>query len=137
MKALKQSLMLASLALPVLSACITSSSAPTAYPLSEVAISITVPDAAWEVEIVAAHRIAQEVWVLSVLKRDDTAIGAQVITTVEDSARIQTGAAEIRHFVVGRTFEWESKEPYTFLRTVDDYYRMLPANAIKIYDRSA
>ncbi len=135
MRILKHPILAGLLLLPILSACITGTTGANAPGVSEVVISVTVPDPTWDVEIVAAHRIAQEVWVLSVLNQNKDATGAQVITTVEDRARIETGAAEVRHFVVGRTFAWESQEPYTFLESTDEYYRMLPPSAIKIFDR--
>ena len=46
-------------------------------------------------------------------------IGAQVISTIEDSAVIDNVDLPVRHFIIGKTWGWENEEPYTFIKSIE------------------
>ena len=81
----------------------------------EIKVELTVPDAAWSVDIEAIHRVQDELWVVAAVSRDRDRMGAQVISTVESSVDVALPDLPVRYFIVGKTWAWDNAEPYTFL----------------------
>lgn len=84
----------------------------------EITVLLTVPDSAWKIAIDAVYQLRGEIWVVSIVSRDPNAIGLQVISTVRDSVEVDVGGnLLVKHFVLGKTWNWDNKEGYTFLKS--------------------
>lgn len=81
----------------------------------EITVELTVPDAAWEITIDEVHRVGDALWVISTVSRDPDLMGAQVISTVRASLRLEAPDLPTKHFVIGKSWDWQNQEPYTFL----------------------
>lgn len=67
-------------------------------------VILTVPDSAWKIAIDAVYLVRGEIWVVSTVSRDPSAIGLQVISTVSDSVEVDV--------------DWAKKQmPVSFIRT--------------------
>ena len=108
---------------------------PGAVPPHEVTVALDAPDAAWSIHIEEVHRTGGELWVFSQLRRQQGAMAAQVITTVSDTVRLHSRPLGVRHFVAGRTWNWENRSDITFLDGRTDFHRSLPQNSVRIYSR--
>ena len=82
----------------------------------EITIALTVPDSAWTISIDEIYEVSGELWVVSIVSRDPNTIGLQVISTLKQSETIVAPDLPVKHFVIGKTWQWENKEPYTFLK---------------------
>jgi zinc protease len=78
-------------------------------------VSVTAPDSAWRLSIEAVYQVKGELWVISRVSRDPDAMGAQVITTLKASVKIEAPELPVKHFVIGKTWNWEGDEPCTYL----------------------
>jgi hypothetical protein len=85
----------------------------------EIAISLTVPDSAWTISIDEVYEVRGELWVISSLSRDPDVTGLQVISTLKQSEKIVVPDLPVKHFVIGKTWQWKNKEPYTFIDNID------------------
>ena len=83
----------------------------------EVAVTLTVPDAAWEISIDEVHQVNNEIWVISSVSRNPYLMGAQVISVVKASVKCTAADLPVKHFVIGKTWNWPNEEPYTFIKT--------------------
>jgi len=81
----------------------------------EIKVKLTVPDAAWAITIDEVHSVGNELWVISTVSRNPDLIGAQVISTVQASLKLAAPDLPLRYFVIGKTWNWKNKEPYTFI----------------------
>ena len=77
-------------------------------------VSLTVPDAGWSVKITEVYQLSGELAVVAKLSRSSD-LAAQMITEVSDSVEIEAPKLPVRYFVIGKTWNWASSEPYTFL----------------------
>jgi hypothetical protein len=68
---------------------------------------VTVPDSAWRLTIEAVYQVKEELWVISRVSRDPHAMGLQVITTLKASVKVEAPELPVRHFVIGKTWNWE------------------------------
>jgi hypothetical protein len=83
-----------------------------------ITVILTVPDSAWKIAIDAVYQVRDVIWVVSTVSRDPNAIGLQVISTVRDSVEVDAlGELPVKYFVVGKTWNWDNKEGYTFLKS--------------------
>ena len=81
---------------------------------STVSVQLTVPDGGWKIRIVQVYQTPTHLLALSELKRlRGPAI--QVISQAKDSIKVLTPKLPVRHYVLGKTWNWPNKEPYTFL----------------------
>ena len=84
----------------------------------KVTVILTVPDSAWKIVIDAVYQVRGEIWVISTASRDPNAIGLQVISHVRDSVEVdEPGKLPLKYFVVGKTWNWDNKEGYIFLKS--------------------
>jgi hypothetical protein len=81
----------------------------------ELTVELTVPDSAWVVSIHGVHEVGNELWVISSVSRDPDAMGAQVISTVKDSVKLAAPDLPVKNYIIGKAWDWENKEPYTFI----------------------
>jgi len=82
---------------------------------TEISVSVTVPDAGWNITIEQVVQIGEEFWVLSRLQRRPV-MSAQVISIAADKVRVPSPLLPIKHFILGKTWRWENKEPHTFIK---------------------
>ena len=83
----------------------------------EITVTLTVPDAAWEISIEEVHRVKNEIWVISTVSRNPYLMGAQVISVVKASIKCAAADGPVKHFIIGKTWNWPNEEPFTFLKT--------------------
>ena len=86
----------------------------------EITVTLTVPDAAWVISIDEVHEVKNEIWVISTVARDPDMMGAQVISIVKASVKLAAPDLPVKHFVIGKTWDWKNKEPYTFIKTLNE-----------------
>ena len=82
----------------------------------EITVEVTVPESAWTIAIDEVHEVNNELWVVSTVSRDPNIMGAQVISLVRASVKLAVRDLPVKHFVLGKTWSWKSKEPYTFIK---------------------
>ena len=85
----------------------------------EVTVRLAVPDTTWAVAIEEIHKIGNELWVIASVAQDPDMMGAQVITTVEDSLKLAAPDLPVKFFVIGKTWNWENEESYSFIESLD------------------
>jgi hypothetical protein len=85
----------------------------------EITVALTVPDTAWVISIDEVRKVNNEIWVISKVSKNPDVMGAQVISTIEASAVIDPVDLPVRHFIIGKTWDWENEEPYTFIKSIE------------------
>jgi len=85
----------------------------------EITVKLTVPDTAWIISIDEVRKVNNEIWVISKVSKNPDVMGAQVISTIEASAVIDPVDLPVRHFIIGKTWDWENEEPYTFIKSIE------------------
>lgn len=94
-------------------------------PPRTLSIEVTVPDAAWQVEIDRVYRRGDRLLAVSRLRRNPEAMAAQVISQATDSVRL--GAPDdlpVEHVVLGKKWDWE-EEPYLFVEDEKELEKMV------------
>jgi len=89
----------------------------------EITVKMTVPDATWSIAIDEVYEVGDELWVVSIVSQNPDMAGAQVISTVQASLTIAAPDLPVKHFIVGKTWNWKNEEPYIFikdLKQIDD-----------------
>ena len=81
-----------------------------------VTVKMDVPDSAWRIDIDGVYQVSNEILVVAVVSRDPNAMGAQVISSVKDSVKVEAPVLPIKYHVIGKTWGWKNKEPYLFLK---------------------
>jgi hypothetical protein len=84
----------------------------------DIVVHLTVPDTTWSVSIDEVHQVGDALWVISVLSQNPEVMGAQVISTVQDSLTLPVPDLPVKHFIMGKTWAWENEEPYTFIDNI-------------------
>ena len=82
-----------------------------------IAVALTVPDTTWRVTIDEVYRVGDTLWVIAAVSQPPDAMGAQVISTVEDALVLDAPDLPVRVFVLGKTWNWQNQEPYDFIST--------------------
>jgi hypothetical protein len=95
-----------------------------------ITVTLTVPDAAWEIVIDEVHEVKGEIWVVSTVSREPDMMGAQVISTVKDSVKCAAADLPEKHFVIGKTWNWPSEEPITFIKTMSELEKELKSGKL-------
>jgi len=85
----------------------------------EITVRLAVPDTTWAVAIDEVHKIGNELWVIAVVSQNPDVMGAQVITTVEDTLKLAAPDLPVQFFVIGKTWKWENEESYNFIESLD------------------
>lgn len=86
-----------------------------------VGVELKVPDTTWGVHIEDVYQVDSELWVVSKVEQQaGEVMGAAVVSTVKDEVVVPTEAQTIKHFVVGKTWDWANEEPYTFLTGTEE-----------------
>ncbi len=86
-----------------------------------VTVRLDTPDAGWNIAIEKIYRTRESLVVISKLSHSaDSA--AQVITTVSDTAHIPaTKDLPIRHYILGKSWNWGKSPDYTFIDSMDAF----------------
>ena len=81
---------------------------------STVSVQLTVPDGGWKIRIVQVYQNSTHLLAVSKLERH-RGPAIQVISQAKDSVKVKAPKLPVRHFVLGKTWNWLNKEPVTFL----------------------
>ncbi len=87
-----------------------------------ISVRIDTPHAGWSILIEAIYQTEESIVVLSKLS-ESTDMAAQVITTVSDTVQIPASeeALSIRHYIIGKTWDWGSSKELTFIDSIDAF----------------
>jgi hypothetical protein len=96
----------------------------------EITVELTVPDSAWAVSINEVHEVGNELWVISTVSRDPDAMGAQVISTVQDSMKLAVPDLPVKNYIIGKAWAWENTEPYTFIKDLKQIEKELKSGKL-------
>ena len=98
-------------------------------------VRLDTPDAGWRIKIKEIYRTSESIVVISQLtqSQDDA---ASVISTVSDTVNISTtdNKLPVRHYILGKTWDWSSPTDYTFIDSMDVFGASLD-NAERIYEK--
>lgn len=83
---------------------------PALWADEAVEVTVTVPDSAWQLEIIEVHGTNDEVIVISSVSRNVDAIGLQVITTLKQKLEVIIPSLPVKHYVLGKTWNWENQD---------------------------
>jgi len=81
----------------------------------QIKVKLTVPDTTWTITIQEIYKVGNEVWVISYVSQNPDTIGAQVISIAQTSLKIQLPDLPLKNFIIGKMWDWENTEPYTFI----------------------
>jgi hypothetical protein len=81
---------------------------------STVSVQLTVPDGGWKIRIDQVYQTPTHLLAVSKLERSP-GLAIQVISQAKASVKIKAPKLPVRHYVLGKTWNWPNKEPYTFL----------------------
>ncbi|MFZ5572780.1 MAG: hypothetical protein ACOZF0_20470 [Thermodesulfobacteriota bacterium] len=84
-----------------------------------ISVAVVAPDSAWKIRIETIRRVEDALLVVSRLSRGNVR-ATQTITVVSDRVRVKAPELAVRHYIVGKTWEWRNSEPYTFLKSPDE-----------------
>ncbi|TVP79841.1 MAG: insulinase family protein [Puniceicoccaceae bacterium] len=98
-------------------------------------LRIDAPDAGWSLAIMEVYRTQERILAVSRLHRSED-LSAQVISTVSDAVDIDATQADlpIRHFVIGKTWDWGNSDAFTPIESSDELHELLK-NAEVLYRR--
>jgi hypothetical protein len=86
----------------------------------DITVTLKVPDPSWSVKIEEVRQVGQEVWVVASLHKDSEGFAIAMITTVTDTIIVKAPPLPIKYFIIGKAWNWDNKEPYTFLKSKDN-----------------
>ena len=81
---------------------------------STFSVQLTVPDGGWKIRIDRVYQTPTHLLAVSKLERSQ-GLAIQVISQAKDSVKVKAPKLPVRHFVLGKTWNWANKEPVTFL----------------------
>jgi len=83
---------------------------------STVSVQLGVPDGGWKIRIVQVYQTSTHLLAVSKLERS-SGPAIQVISQVKDSVKVKAPKLPVRHYVLGKTWNWSNGKPesYAFL----------------------
>ena len=81
---------------------------------STISVQLGVPDGGWKIRIVQVYQTPTHLLAVSKLERSPGP-AIQVISQVKDSVKVKGPKLPVRHYVLGKTWNWTNKKPYAFL----------------------
>lgn len=100
----------------------------------QIELQLDVPDSAWKIAIDSVYQVKNELWVVATVSRNPDAMGAQVISTLKASVKVNADAAlPVKYFVIGKTWGWKGEEAVTYLQDLKDIEKDLLAGQ-KLYE---
>lgn len=96
---------------------------PKAQPQAQtrkLTVRLDTPNAGWDIEVQKVYRVGETLAVISQLSHSGD-MAADVISTVSDSVSIpETGEdLELRHYILGKTWNWGESENTSFIESMD------------------
>jgi zinc protease len=87
-----------------------------------ISVRIDTPDAGWSITIDSIYQTDESLVVISSLASAAEA-AAQVITTASDTVHISPAESKlpVRHYILGKTWEWGASPDYTFIDSMDAF----------------
>ena len=85
----------------------------------KISIRMDTPDAGWAIAIESAYRSEDAIIAISRLTRTE-GMAAQVISTVTDSITFPRAGLPIKHFVIGKSWNWGDTGDYEFIQGLDE-----------------
>ncbi|ADE53437.1 M16 family metallopeptidase [Coraliomargarita akajimensis] len=87
---------------------------------AKVSVRLDAPDAGWSIQIERIYQIGTNLAVISNLVHTG-APSAQTITTVADTVAVphNVEGLKVRHYVLGKTWNWGESDDYQFLESLD------------------
>jgi len=101
----------------------------------QIEVRLKVPDATHIIAIDSVHEVNKEIWVVSTVSRDPDLMGAQVISTVTARVKVSVADLPVKHFVIGKTWNWKNEENYTFIKDLKQIEKDLSAGKV-LYKRT-
>lgn len=98
---------------------------------STVSVRLKVPDGGWKIQISQVYQTRSHLLAVSELKRH-SGPAIQVISEVKDSVKVRAPKLPVQHFVLGKTWNWPNKGPYTFVSGPKEFSKHI-AGAKLIY----
>jgi len=96
----------------------------------EITVKLTVPDAAWTIAIDEVYMVGNELWVISTVSQNPDMMGAQVISTVQASLKLAAPDLPTKYFIIGKAWDWENEEPYTFIKNLKQIEKELKSGKL-------
>ncbi len=93
----------------------------------EITVELQVPDTTWTLQIKEVCEVGNELWVVSNLSQASNMMGAQIISTITDSIELGAPDLPIKHFVIGKTWNWDNRGDYVFIKSIKDIEQELDA----------
>ena len=81
---------------------------------STVSVQLKVPDGGWKIQIVKVYQTRTHLLAVSELKRQQ-GLSIQVISEIKDSVKVRASKLPVKHYILGKTWNWQNKEPYSFV----------------------
>lgn len=82
----------------------------------EITVELQAPDTTWSLKIQQVVQVEDEIWVISRLSQKEGMMGAMMITTLTDSVSVEAGDQQVKHYVLGKTWNWDNGGEITFLK---------------------
>ncbi|GEM_PF-5350831 len=83
-----------------------------------ITLRLKVPSGGYSLKIKEVYHIGNELWVISLITApQESDFVTMSLTTLEDSIQIVAPKLPVRHFVIGKNWNWQNDEPYTFLKS--------------------
>ncbi len=85
-------------------------------------VRLDTPDAGWAIEIEKVYRTSESLIVIAQLQHSGD-MAAAVISTVSDSVSIPAtdDTLTVRHYILGKTWDWGAAPDYTFIESIDAF----------------
>ncbi|MBI4356749.1 MAG: hypothetical protein HY559_02575 [Gammaproteobacteria bacterium] len=101
--------------------CAKEKEGPVSGKQQTIKVELQAPDTTWGIEIQNVYQVNNELWVISALKQlPGEVLGAMVITPVFDQVVVPVSSETVKYFILGKTWNWENAEPYTFIQSVEE-----------------
>ncbi len=84
----------------------------------EIMVNLTVPDTAWQIAIDEVYIVKNELWVISTVSQNQDKMGAQVISNIQASVKLAAPELPVKHFVLGKSWNWKNDEPYIIIKDI-------------------
>ena len=95
-----------------------------------ITVTLTVPDTSWNISINEVYRVESELWVISTVFHEPDMMGAQVISAISDSVTVNAPDLPVKIFIIGKTWNWENDEPYTFISNLREIEKKLESGKL-------
>jgi hypothetical protein len=80
-----------------------------------ISVALTVPDLGWNLAIDEVYIVGGELWVIASVSRPPDLMAGQALKKARDTVTVEAPALPRKYFILGKTWDWDSEEPYKFL----------------------